>query len=127
MSKERKERKYWKVITPTANGRNGCFGNIFIGNTNEVHSESYISFKFSTNEEVINLLSYLKCKLPNLLLSLRKISQNISKDTCCWIPIPPLNKSWTDIEIYEYFKLSTEEINLINETNVKGYKNTKKE
>ena len=39
------------------------------------------------------------------MLSLRKISQDISKSTCKWIPLPPLNKEWTDNEIYEHFQL----------------------
>jgi hypothetical protein len=50
----------------------------------------------------------MKCRLPNMLLSLRKISQNISSDTCKWIPIPTLNKDWTDDDVYKYFKLSND-------------------
>ena len=112
----------WKIITPTANGGKGCFGNTFIGNPYDVHSESYISFNIKTESEAISLLSYMKCRLPNLLLSLRKISQNISKDTCKWIPLPSLNKEWTDEEVYKYFKLSEEEIKIVKETKIIGYK-----
>ena len=64
----------------------------------------------------------MKCKLPNLLLSLRKSSQDISETTCKWIPLPPLNKEWTDKEIYSFFKLSEDEIKLIKETTISGYK-----
>ena len=31
-------------------------------------------------------------KLPNLLLSLRKSSQDISEQTCKWIPLPTLDR-----------------------------------
>jgi len=34
----------------------------------------------------------MKCKLPNLLLSLRKSSQDVSESICKWTPLPPLNK-----------------------------------
>jgi hypothetical protein len=63
----------------------------------------------------------MKCKLPNLLLSIRKSSQDISEATCKWIPLPPLNKEWNDNEVYKYFKLTPEEIKLVNETDIKGY------
>jgi len=67
----------------------------------------------------------MKCKLPNLLLSLRKSSQDISESTCKWIPLPPLNKEWNDEEVYKYFKLSNDEIKLIKETKVSGYNDVK--
>jgi site-specific DNA-methyltransferase (adenine-specific) len=118
----KKEYNFWKLITARANGCNGCFGNTFIGKTDEIHTGSYISFKTSNEEEVKSLLSYLKCRLPNFMLSLRKPSQDISESTCKWIPLPPLNKEWTDEEVYKHFKLSEDEIKLINDTNIVGYK-----
>ena len=113
----------WQIITPSANGGKGCFGNIIIGTPNDVYSETYISFAVDAEFDAKSLFSYIKCRLPNMLLSLRKISQNISRDTCKWIPLPPLNKEWTDDEVYKHFKLSEDDIKLINETNIVGYKN----
>ncbi len=114
----------WKIITPSAAGKGGDgFGNIFIGKPKEVHSESYISFNVKNENESKNLLNYLNCRLPNFTLSLRKLTQNISSDTCKWIPLPPLNKEWNDDEIYKYFKLSKNDIKLINDTKINGYDN----
>jgi hypothetical protein len=79
---------------------------MFIGKPNEICNQSYIV-------ETINLLSYMKCKLPNFMLSLRKSSQYISESTCRWIPLPPLNKEWNNDKVYKYFKLSEDEIKLI--------------
>ena len=118
----KKEYNFWKVITARANGGNKCFGNSFIGNIDEVHTGSYISFKVSNENEAKSLLSYMKCRLPNFILTLRKSSQDISESTCKWIPLPPLNKEWTNEEVYKYFKLSEDDIKLINETNIIGYK-----
>jgi site-specific DNA-methyltransferase (adenine-specific) len=119
----KKEYNFYKVITTEAayEGNSG-FGNTFIGNLNEVHTGSYISFKVSTEKEATSLISYMKCKLPNFMLSLRKISQHINEIVCKWIPLPPLNKEWTDDEVYKYFKLSDKDIKLIQETNIVGYK-----
>jgi len=123
----KKEYNFWKVITARANGGNKCFGNIFIGNPDEIHTGSYISFKVSNEDEAKSLLSYMKCRLPNFMLSLRKPSQDISESTCKWIPLPPLNKEWTDDEVYKHFNLLEEDIKLINDTNIVGYKNIVKQ
>jgi hypothetical protein len=120
----KKEYNFWKVITArAAHKHKSGFGNTFIGNIDEIYTGSYISFKLSNEEEAKSLLSYMKCRLPNLMLSLRKNSQDISESTCKWIPLPPLNKEWTDEEIYQHFKLSEDDIKLINDTNIVGYKN----
>jgi hypothetical protein len=57
------------------------------------------------------------------MLSLRRISQHINDSTCKWILLVPLNKEWTDSDVYKYFKLSKDDINLIKETKIIGYKN----
>lgn len=118
----KKEYNFWKVITAEANGGNKCFGNIFIGKPDEIHTGSYISFKVSNEDEAKSLISYMKCRLPNFMLSLRKMSQHSNESTCKWIPLPPLNKEWTDEEVYKHFKLSDDDIKLINDTNIIGYK-----
>jgi len=69
----------------------------------------------------------MKCRLPNFMLSLRKSSQHNNEDVCKWIPLPPLNKEWTDDEVYQHFKLSEEDIKLINDTNIVGYKSIVKQ
>jgi len=113
----------YKVITARAAFEaNSGFGNTFVGNLDEVHTKSYISFNVNTEKEAVSLVSYLKCKLPNFMLSIRKLSQDISENTCKWIPLPTLDKEWTDEDIYKYFKLTTEEINLVKETKISGYK-----
>ena len=118
----------YKVITPDgAFAANSGFGNTFIGNPNEVHCKTYISFEIDTENEAKSLLSYMKCRLPNFMLSIRKNSQHTSASTCKWIPLPPLNKEWTDEEVYQHFKLSEEDIKLINDTNIVGYKSIVKQ
>jgi len=113
----------WKVITARASSANNdCFGNTFIGKPNEVHTKSYISFNINSEDKAKSLVSYMRCRLPNFMLSLRKPSQDISESTCKWIPLPPLNREWTDEKIYKYFKLSKEDIKLIKDTNIIGYK-----
>ena len=95
---------------------------MFIGVVDEVHTGSYISFKTHDINQANSLLSYLKCKLPNFMLSLRKISQHINESTCKWIPLPPLDQEWTDDLVYEYFKLNDTEIDIIKHSKIIGFK-----
>lgn len=124
----KKEYNFWKVITArAAHEHKSGLGNIFIGKPDEIHTGSYISFKVSNEDEAKSLLSYMKCRLPNFMLSLRKNSQDIQEQSIKWIPLPPLNKEWTDDEVYKHFKLSEDDIKLINDTNIVGYKNVIKQ
>ncbi|ARF10089.1 restriction-modification methylase [Indivirus ILV1] len=119
----KKEYNFWKVVTPEAAYKHKSgFGNIFVGSVNEIHTGSYISFRVKSEDEAKSLLSYLKCKLPNFMLSLRKISQHINENVCKWIPLPPLDRTWTDNDVYKYFKLTKDEIDLIKNTKIIGYK-----
>ena len=124
LSKITQDYKYWKVITPTGSHKAySGFGDLYILNDQEIHTTSYIQFKVNNQNEANSLHSYLRCRLPNFMLSLRKNSQLISENTCKWIPLPPLNKEWTDEKVYKHFKLSDDDIKIINDTNIIGYKN----
>jgi site-specific DNA-methyltransferase (adenine-specific) len=96
---------FWKVITAEANGKSPNFGAKFIGNPNEVHTGSYISFRVESEEEAKSLLSYLETKFANHLLSVRKISQHINGDVCKWIPLVPLDRIWSDESICEHLDI----------------------
>ena len=96
---------FWKVITARANGKSPKFGEKFVGNLHEVHTGSYISFRVNSEDEAKSLLSYLDTKFANHMLSIRKISQDISENTCKWIPLVPFDRTWTDEKVCEYLKI----------------------
>jgi hypothetical protein len=50
-----------------------------------------------------------------------KSSQIISESTCKWIPLPPLDREWTNEKVNKYFKLSSKEIKLLKDTKIAGY------
>ena len=96
---------FWKVITARANGKNPNFGAKFVGNPTEIYTDSYISFRVNNEDEAKSLLSYLETTFANHMLSIRKISQDISENTCKWIPLVPLDRVWTDDKVCEYLKI----------------------
>lgn len=97
---------YWKVITARAAFKAfSGFGEKFIGKPNEVHTGSYISFRVNNENEAKSLLSYLNTKFANHMLSIRKISQDISENTCKWIPLVPFDRIWDDDKVCDYFNI----------------------
>jgi hypothetical protein len=94
----------FKVITSEASGKGSDgFGFMTIAFPQEIYTDSYIGFRVKNEQEGESLISYLKCDLPNFLLASRKISQHISTSTIKWIPLPPLDRIWTNELVNEYF------------------------
>ena len=117
-----KKNNYWKVITPAAayKGSSG-FSDLYLLNDNEIHSRSYISFKVNNNDEAENLFSYLKCKLPHILLSMRKQTHNLcNSDVFKWIPFVPLDRKWNNTELHKYLNLTEENIKFIECIQLEG-------
>ena len=114
---------FWKVFTPQGSGIGGDgFGNLIIGTPREIASQTYFSFRVESLSQAKSLKSYLETKFANYMLSLRKIDQHISENTLRWLPLPPLDREWTDAKVYKYYNLSNSEIKTIEMHNT----NTKK-
>ena len=78
---------------------------MMISSPNEVYTDSYIGFRCDSENEALSLKSYLVCKLPNYMLSIRKISQDINEGNCKWIPLPPLDRIWNDQLVNQYYNI----------------------
>jgi site-specific DNA-methyltransferase (adenine-specific) len=101
------EYDFWKVFTPQGSGKGGDgFGNIIIGTPSEIASQTYFGFKVGSEKEAKSLKSYLETDFANYMLSLRKIDQHISKTTLKWLPLPPLDREWTDEKVSKYYGLN---------------------
>jgi site-specific DNA-methyltransferase (adenine-specific) len=98
---------FWKVFTPQGSGKGGDgFGNIIIGSPKEIASQTYFGFKVGSEKEAKSLKSYLETDFANYMLSLRKIDQHISEATLKWVPLPPLDREWTDAKVAKYYGLN---------------------
>ena len=105
----------YKILVPDGAYKHGSgFGRRVIAGPNSVHSKTFISFNVKNEIEAKSLFSYLNCQLPNFLLSLRKNSQHTSSTTCSWIPLIPLDRIWTDNQLTDYFKLTSDDLSMIN-------------
>ena len=98
---------FWKVFTPQGSGKGGDgFGNIIIGSPIEIASQTYFGFKVDSLVQARSLKSYLETDFANYMLSLRKIDQHISEATLKWVPLPPLDREWTDAKVAKYYGLN---------------------
>ena len=98
---------FWKVFTPQGSGKGGDgFGNVIIGSPREIASQTYFGFKVGSADEANSLKSYLETDFANYMLSLRKIDQHISEATLKWVPLPPLDREWTDEKVAKYYGLN---------------------
>ena len=96
----REYKKFWKVITPEAAGKGGDgFSKMFIGTPEDIHSWSYISFEVGSEREAHSLVSYLETDIVNEILAIRKNTQHISNKTVSFIPLVPLDRTWTDASV----------------------------
>jgi hypothetical protein len=95
---------FWKVFTPQGSGKGGDgFGNLIIGSPKEIASQTYFGFKVDSLVQARSLKSYLETDFANYMLSLRKIDQHISEATLKWVPLPPLDREWTDEKVAKYY------------------------
>lgn len=120
----------WKVFVPGANG-SGAIGEELstplIGEPLIGHNQTFVSIgSFETEQEAVALIKYIKTKFFRAMLGIMKITQN-NQAAETWSKVPLFdfsrydNIDWTktipeiDQELYQYFGLSDDEINFIEE------------
>ena len=82
-----------------------------------VDTFSYLNIGFfDTEEEAVNFRTYMQCKFTRFLMRTTYSSVHISKANFIFVPSMDFKKSWTDKELYRYFDLTENEINLIEST-----------
>jgi site-specific DNA-methyltransferase (adenine-specific) len=116
----------WKVLTlpvtyegsSFSGGKRQIFSKIFIAEKASVCIETYIvTGSFNTKKEADNYLEYMKTKFYRFMLSLRVISQHISKGCFAWVPdLGSYANLVTDEDLYAHFNLTKKEIEHINST-----------
>ncbi|MCF6236540.1 MAG: Eco57I restriction-modification methylase domain-containing protein [Gammaproteobacteria bacterium] len=109
-------KKYKVVVSKAAGGSKGKRRStipvsvFFILNPGEVCSETYsIVDVFSTVTDAERFCAFLKTDFARYLVGIRKITQNVSRDSWKWVPHIGVEKEWIDCDLFEYFKITPEE------------------
>lgn len=107
----------WKVLLAGASGSGNdpqVIGQPIIAGPGSACTETYLVIgRFATKQEASHFDSYLKTRFLRFLVSLRKYTQHIYNERFQFVPDLPMNKEWTDAELYKKFKLTKEEVAFI--------------
>ena len=112
----------WKVMIAAATDGNENYplpiwdqAGPFISSPGEACTETYLIASLAKNkEEAKNIIAYMKTKFFRFLVSLRKVAQHNKSENFSFVPALPMNKVWTDDELYKKYKISNDEILFID-------------
>lgn len=111
-----------KVFMPKAGGSGNdpiVIGTPFYGEPNSVCSFTYLCIGYSpelhnfNEKQCKNIISYMKTRFFRYMVSIKKKTQDCPRGVFQFVPMQDFNKSWTDAELYEKYKLSIDEVNYI--------------
>jgi len=110
---------HWKVLLVKAHGTSGrddltILGEPVVAGPGTACTETYLVIGVCTSEsEARHLAAYMRTRFVRFLVSLRKITQNITRDSYRFVPLLPMNRSWTDEELYERYGITSDQITFI--------------
>lgn len=83
----------------------------FLGEPGTISSETYLCIgPFDSRSEAESALTYLSCRLPRLLIQLRKASQHVTGKVYGFVPKQEWTQRWTDADLYARYGLTDDEI-----------------
>ena len=118
---------FYKVFVPKANG-SGAIGEVLstpvVGHPVVGHTQTFLSIgKFSSEDEAVACLKYIKTKFARTMLGTLKVTQDNPKPTWANVPLQDFTANsdidWTqsvadiDKQLYKKYNLSPEEIAFI--------------
>lgn len=107
-----------KILIPKAGGTGSdpiVLGTPFYAEPNSCCSDTYLCIGYNpksplTKEECDNVISYIKTRFFRFMVSIKKKTQNSTRDSYQLVPLQDWSKPWTDEELYKKYDLSKDEI-----------------
>lgn len=109
----------WKVLLVKAHGTSGrddvtILGEPVVAGPGSACTETYLVIGVCQSEtEACNLAAYMRTRFVRFLVSLRKITQNITRDSYKFVPLLPMNRTWTDADLYKRYGINAEQVTFI--------------
>jgi hypothetical protein len=109
----------WKVLLVKAHGTSGrddvtILGEPVVAAPGTACTETYLVIRAVDSEaEARNLASYMRTRFVRFLVSLRKITQNITRDSYLFVPRLSMDRVWTDRDLYERYGIDSEQVSFI--------------
>ena len=110
-----------KILIPKAGGTGDdplVLGVPFYVEPNSVCSDTYLCIGYNpkeplSKEECLNVISYIRTRFFRFMVSIKKKTQNSTRDSYQFVPLQDWSKPWTDAELYIKYDLSKNEIDYI--------------
>ncbi|WP_062135152.1 Eco57I restriction-modification methylase domain-containing protein [Demequina aestuarii] len=109
----------WKVLMTRIQGTSASVETKFLSKPlvtppGTACTETYlVAGHFATEDAAIRLATYLRTRFVRFLVSLRKPTQDALKGVYSFVPVIPLDREWTDAQLYERYGLTEEEVKFI--------------
>ena len=109
----------WKVLLVKAHGTSGrddvtILGEPVVAAPGSACTETYLVIGVLDSEvQARNLAAYMRTRFVRFLVSLRKITQNITRDSYLFVPNLPMDRMWTDEQLYERYGIDKEQVTFI--------------
>lgn len=109
----------WKVLLVKAHGTSGrddvtILGEPLVAAPGSACTETYLVIGVCKSEaEARHLAAYMRTRFVRFLVSLRKITQNITRDSYRFVPLLPMNRSWTDEDLYNRYGITSKQVAFI--------------
>ena len=106
----------WKVLLVKAHGTSGrddvtILGEPVVAGPGSACTETYLVIGVCSSEvEARNLAAYMRTRFVRFLVSLRKITQNITRDSYKFVPSLPMNRVWTDGDLYKRYDITEDQV-----------------
>ncbi|MEV7632313.1 Eco57I restriction-modification methylase domain-containing protein [Microbacterium sp. NPDC089318] len=95
---------------PDKHGRYYGLSSIRVIPPGTVTTEAYpVVSAFDTELEAERMCAYLRSLLVRFLLTLRAANQSVARSTFNFVPDLPMDRTWTDLALFERFGISEEE------------------
>lgn len=114
--------KLHKIYIPMAGGTGNdsqILGIPFYGEPNSVCSYTYLVIGYDaekhnfSKDQCMNILSYIHTRFFRFMVSIKKKTQNTTRDLFQFAPLQDWSKPWSDIDLYKKYDLSNDEIEYI--------------
>ncbi|KAF1685862.1 restriction endonuclease [Pseudoxanthomonas broegbernensis] len=109
----------WKVLLVKAHGTSGrddvtILGEPVVAAPGSACTETYLVIGVCKSEdEARNLAAYMRTRFVRFLVSLRKITQNITRDSYKFVPALPMDRAWTDKALFKRYGIDEDQIAFI--------------
>jgi hypothetical protein len=109
----------WKVLLVKAHGTSGrddltILGEPVVAGPGSACTETYLVIGVFESEILArNLAAYMRTRFVRFLVSLRKITQNITRDSYRFVPSLPMDRLWTDKDLYKRYGITSDQTNFI--------------